>query len=149
TPLKVCGRDAGSFARFLYDKMQFPAASIRVMTDTATDPNQQPSYTKLKSAIRTFLAGIGPESEVVFFFSGHGARSGNQDWLLPLDGEPEDLPSTGISYTALRSELEGKQPRRCLIVTDACRNLLAGKAAGGSGFGADEMLKSPQFAELR
>ena len=44
--------------------------------------------------------------------------------------------------------MEGKTLRRCLLITDACRNV-PGKSGAASGLGASEFTKDPPFAELR
>lgn len=145
--LHSCGKDAKAFARFLEQKMGFPALSIILMTDDA-DARRKPDRVNIMRVLRTFTANINENSEVVFFFSGHGVRDTNFDYLAPLDADAADVPETCISYNKLRDGLEGKTPRRCLMITDACRNIL-GKAAGEVGFGTSDFATEPQFAELR
>ncbi len=145
--LHSCGKDAKAFAGFLEEKMGFPALSIILMTDDA-DARRKPDRVNIMRVLRTFTANINENSEVVFFFSGHGVRDTNFDYLAPLDADAADVPETCISYNKLRDSLEGKTPRRCLMITDACRNIL-GKAASESGFGTSDFATEPQFAELR
>ena len=35
------------------------------------------------------------------FFSGHGAQLGYADYLLPIDGEPDNIRETGIAIADL------------------------------------------------
>jgi hypothetical protein len=141
--------DAKKVADLLQKQFGFPAESIVLMTDAPDTPDKlRPTYIHLKSAISTLLNGINEKSEVVIYFSGHGTRADNHDWLVPLDGLPAEVETTCINYDDFRSRLETKVPARALLIIDACRNLLGGKDAGSSGFGAGKGLTGPQFAEL-
>src|SRR5205823_3633046 len=80
--------------------------------------------------------------------SGHGARHNDQDWLVPSDGDPDNVPETAISYDRLKRQLETKRPHRVLLVMDACRNVRGGKDIAPSEFGAGAGPAEPQFAEL-
>lgn len=146
-PLRACVKDARAFASFLQTQWNFPADSITLLTDDAPTPRRKPERSNIARALRNLVAGVDENSEVVIFFSGHGLREGNTDYLAPLDADPDDVAATCINFNALRDELEGKNPRRCLLITDACRNL-PGKSAG-AGFGVSEFATDPQFAELR
>ena len=141
--LTVCTQDARHFADLL--KTRFGFTNVTVMTDDADTPaSLRPTYIHLKRAFEALLDGVDADSEVVVFFSGHGVRmasatQGDADWLVPLDGDPSDVASTCINYNVFRQRLDTKQPRRALLVTDACRNLLPGKGAGPSGFGGKSL----------
>lgn len=149
TKLHACNSDAALFADFLKTKMGFPPGAITLLSDApGTDSRLLPTTNKMRRAIDAFVGGVDERSEVVFFYSGHGARVNDQDYLVPQDGTPDDM-QTCISYNALRGRLETKRPRRALLVVDACRNLFEGKGDGGSGFGAGDGSREPQFAELR
>jgi hypothetical protein len=141
--------DAKAVADLLQKQFGFPTESIVLMTDAPDTPDKlRPTFIHLKSAISTLLNGINEKSEVVIYFSGHGTRADNHDWLVPLDGLPAEVETTCINYDDFRSRLETKVPARALLIVDACRNLSGGKDAGSSGFGAGKGLTGPQFAEL-
>lgn len=63
----------------------------------------------------------------VIFYSGHGAKdeAGNF-YLVPVDGEPQDLPATGVAGSQLKDALVAL-PGRVLVLLDACH---AGAASG-------------------
>jgi hypothetical protein len=141
--------DAKKVRDLLQKQFGFPAESIVLMTDAPDTPDKlRPTYIHLKSAISTLLNGINEKSEVVIYFSGHGTRADNHDWLVPLDGLPAEVETTCINYDDFRSRLETKVPARALLIVDACRNLRGGKDGGPSGFGAGRVLVGSQFAEL-
>lgn len=150
TRLGMCVNDANSFAQFLQTKMGFPPEAITLMTDApGTDRRLEPTFTKLSIALEAFIESVDEKSEVVLFYSGHGVRLNDEDYLVPQDGSPANIRQTCINYNALKNRLETKRPRRVLLIVDACRNIMAGKGDGGSGFGAGDASKEPQFAELR
>jgi formylglycine-generating enzyme required for sulfatase activity len=147
--LKVCDNDAAEFAALLKARFGFTDDAITLMTDAPdTALERWPSYTRLIHTLRTFLAGVDEKSEVVIYFSGHGTVVDNRDYLVPQDGDPQDVTHTCISYTDLKSEMETKRPARVLLIIDACRNLQDGKGDAPSGFGTGAAPVEPEFAEL-
>lgn len=141
--------DARNFAELLRTQFKFPENAITLLTDEPGTPeSRRPTYIRLRNALKTLLASINEKSEVIVYFSGHGIRAENHDWLVPLDYVPDDLTSTCINYDDFKNQLNTKLPARALLIVDACRNLTGGKGAGSNGFGAGEGLSGPQFAEL-
>ena len=141
--------DARRFADLLKTQFKFPDEAVTLLTDAPDTPeSRRPTYIHLRNALKTLLAGINDRSEVVIYFSGHGTRAGDHDWLVPLDGLPSDVAGTCIDYDEFKSQLATCLPARALLIVDACRNLSGGKDAGSSGFGAGKSLTGPQFAEL-
>lgn len=145
--LSACGQDARAFAEFLRQSWGFSGeGSVTLVTDA-----QVPTKSILDRTIKSWVGSLHPGDEVVFFFSGHGVWSDGQDFLVPLDGDVDDVRATCVSYNALRLQIESKQPRRALFFTDACRNLFEGKKAGvrSSEFGKSGEIERLEFAELR
>ncbi|HEY3328723.1 MAG TPA: SUMF1/EgtB/PvdO family nonheme iron enzyme [Capsulimonadaceae bacterium] len=138
--LSVCGKDALNFASLLKTKFGFDGVIVMTSEPGATAASR-PTQRKIKKALEELYTGIVPGvSEVVVYFSGHGTRSkdhsGNDaDWLVPEDGDPKDVPGSCINYTSIRERLVTLRPKRVLLVTDACRDLLGAKGVGPSGFG--------------
>src|SRR5579862_1891637 len=147
--LPVTANDAREFADLLQTRFGFPPEAITLMTDAPGSPERlRPTYTHLIAAVDTLLNGVNAKSEVVFFFSGHGTRSGDHDWLVPMDGLASNVTATCINYDEFKSRLDTNRPERALLIVDACRNLQGGKDAGSSGFGGSKGLVGPQIAEL-
>ncbi len=145
----VTTNDARSFAEFLRARFGFSEEAVTLLTDAPGTPeSRHPTYIHLRNAFKTLLAGVNEKSEVVVYFSGHGTRAEDHDWLVPMDGVPSDVEATCINYDEFKGRLSTASPARALLVVDACRNLSGGKDAGSSGFGAGKALNGPQFAEL-
>ena len=147
--LTNCSRDARAFAQMLQDKLKFPREAITLLADADPDAagDREPTHDNLSEAVDTFLKGIDEQSEVVFFFSGHGVRVNDTDWLVPRDGNPELVNQTCINYNRIKEALKTRRPHRALLITDACRNLLD-SGTGQSGFGGGQRLDVPEIAEL-
>ncbi|HEY3331455.1 MAG TPA: caspase family protein [Capsulimonadaceae bacterium] len=152
--LAACSNDAQNFAKFLKTKLGF--ASVTIMTDEpGTAEPLKPTGAHIKRQVNLLLDNIVQgQTQLVLFYSGHGVRTqsaqdGDADWLVPQDADPKDIAGTCVNYTQFKSRLDTKQPARALLVMDACRNILEGKAAvGSSGFGGKFEAMGPQIAEL-
>ena len=79
--------------------MGFPAQSIILMTDDA-EARRKPDRVNIMRVLRTFTANINENSEVVFFFSGHGVRAANFDYLAPLDAMPPTCQTPAFPTTS-------------------------------------------------
>jgi WD40 repeat protein len=79
-----------------------------------------------KKAILTGLQGIRqkgakPGDLVVLFFACHGVAEKGGFFLLGADVDPADIPTTGLSGTALREALK-EMPCQVLLIFDACQS---------------------------
>lgn len=76
---------------------------------------------------------VNSDSEVTFFFSGHGAPdpATGKTYLVPFDGDPEYLEDSAYPIQKLRKQLEGLQAKKVIMLLDTCfsgsgaRSLLA------------------------
>jgi formylglycine-generating enzyme required for sulfatase activity/uncharacterized caspase-like protein len=153
TELNQCGNDARAFATLLQAQYGFKANSILLVTDDdeSATTTTRPTYLKLKNLVKNWVDSIRPGDEVIFFFSGHGANVDGTDRLLPNDVAVGEISEYSINYKELRNDLENKKPRHCVMITDACRNIIRGAKSGGDDnkYGMIEDSAYPQFAEMR
>ena len=63
-----------------------------------------------------------------FFFSGHGIRYADRDYLMPCDGDPEDIENTAIAINFVTERLRRCGADNVVLILDACRN--EGKKTG-------------------
>ncbi len=100
--LRYTGADADAIYRVLVGQAGFKPEHVLLLTDTS---ERKPTLRNLKWALGTFLArSAAKEDTVLVFFAGHGVTEalpagGEEGWLLPVDGDPNDLPLTAISMT--------------------------------------------------
>lgn len=84
----------------------------------------QPERTNLLRAINRLSnqLRLQPDDSFWFFFSGHGARQAGQDYLLPSDGDPENLTDTAIPIYRVLRALSDCRAGNLILILDACRN---------------------------
>ena len=76
-----------------------------------------------KKQIDTFTSAVRPEDVVLFYYTGHGIQSEDDDFLLPLDydpGDPEDIQSRGYAVSA-RLVARLKKASARILILDASR----------------------------
>ena len=85
---------------------------------------------------------LHPEDNLWFFFSGHGLRYDQQDYLLPLDANPRDIDGTGITIDFITKRLSKSGAGNIVLILDACRNAkTGGKGVGELGEEAKERVR--------
>jgi len=111
-----------------------------------------------KAAIERLLGDqlrqqVGENDRLLVFFAGHGKtdrlRSGEEEgYLIPVDGDPNQLFSTAISMTALRQISDRLTAKQILYIVDAC---YSGYAIFNRAIADDlleEMVKKPAIQIL-
>ncbi len=116
TPLSNPARDAhavGSALRALgFDVMQYEDATLQQMHD----------------ATRRFGEHLRQGGTGLFYFSGHGAASAGDTFLIPVDssaadGVPAALLSTGMELRSVLREMSAPRPgKRNMVILDICLN---------------------------
>lgn len=83
----------------------------------------QPSRANLLRVLRQVFEApfMGAGDNFWFFFSGHGIRHDDRDYLLPTDGDPEDIENTAISINYITERLRRCGADNVVLVLDACR----------------------------
>lgn len=67
-----------------------------------------------------------------FFFSGHGYRHSNRDYLMPIDASDREIEDTGIQVNYVRERLSGCGSDNIILILDACRSEGSSTATGKS-----------------
>jgi len=84
--------------------------------------NSEATAENIKSA-KAFLAGAKTDDTVVLFAAGHGGYSRGADpkyYSLPYEGDPAKPETTGVTFEAIESMLDGIKPRKKLFLLDTC-----------------------------
>jgi uncharacterized caspase-like protein len=134
-PLKYAKRDAELISAFLQNEARFDR--IFLFTDDsppiggkATEPFRANLLRVLRQIFATPFMKDG--DNFWFFFSGHGIPYNGQDYLMPLDGDPEDIENTGISTNTITNYLRSCGADNAVMILDACRS---GGKKSGEGIG--------------
>jgi formylglycine-generating enzyme required for sulfatase activity len=143
SPLNYAVRDAEAmrdyFTEVGFDQVYLFTDNSPAITDAGKPFNSQPSFGSLRRFLRVRFekAFLSSGDNFWFFFSGHGMRHGEKDYLLPCDGDPHP---DGIEETAIPLSYVSERLRRCgadnvVLLLDACRNEGGSK---GIGLGEEE-----------
>ena len=89
------------------------------------------------NGFKTITHQVQPDDVLWVFWSGYGVQiqredGQNLDYLMPIDGDPEQIESTGIAATDLIDTLAGLPTDKTLLVLDINRSqgTLAGQSIG-------------------
>jgi hypothetical protein len=137
-PLTYAQRDAQVLCDFLVDEAGFGADHCLLLTETqsiATRPAQPPSGATLQFLLNQWCQQRPqPGDTLWFFFSGYGVRFQERDYLLPIDGNPADIPGTAIAMETVMSTLRNAPVDDIVVVLDVNRSQ---GALDGRGVGDD------------
>ncbi|NEQ98811.1 MAG: SUMF1/EgtB/PvdO family nonheme iron enzyme [Cyanothece sp. SIO2G6] len=119
--LQCAANDAIAMSAF-FQRLAFD--EVLVYSDDT--PDYHPELTSLRRGIRRISTGVrlGPEDSFWFFFSGHGGRQQGRDFLLPSNGDPEDLAYSAIAIDDVIRSLRQCGAGNLVLILDACRNVV-------------------------
>ncbi|MDM9585944.1 caspase domain-containing protein [Nostoc sp. GT001] len=130
-PLNYAKRDAQLMQEFLGNEAGFE----RIFFFSDDSPNvagksTRPTRTNLLRILRQLFDNPFMEAgdNFWFFFSGHGIRYADRDYLMPCDGDPEDIENTAIAINFVSERLRRCGADNVVLILDACRN--EGKKTG-------------------
>jgi len=100
-------------------KLGFASDKILLLVD------QEATKQRIEQILYGTLRRASPEDRVLVFFAGHGftsalPRGGEEGFLLPVDGDPEDLPLTAIAMEDIRKIARRIPAKHILFAVDAC-----------------------------
>ncbi len=127
--------DALAMEQFFIDVAGWNQSQCLLLTDTSAKTGDKSTYPERENIERwlehwswdTLHAG----DLLWFFFSGYGVSFGEEDYLVPIDGKPEDLANTCISVRKLYQKFSDIGVN-AIVFLDANR---AQNATTGGGIG--------------
>ena len=127
TPLPNAATDAEDMAARLSD--------IGFAVYSGTDLSRAETL----ALIDEFAQGLQPDDLALFYYAGHGAQIGAENYLIPVDAAVSDevsLTEASIRLDSVMRTMELRADRR-IVILDACRNnpfleKLASRALGGA-----------------
>ncbi len=128
--LDYAERDAELMQKFFQDEAKFE--QIFYFSDISPDfyapdgsrQSTRPTYANLRSFLRDFFeeSYLQAGDNFWFFFSGHGIRHQDRDYLMPCDANPRDVEYTAISINYVTERLRRCGADNVVLLLDACRN---------------------------
>ncbi|MDF5708016.1 MAG: SUMF1/EgtB/PvdO family nonheme iron enzyme [Nostoc sp. S4] len=125
-PLNYAKRDAELIQQFLRTEAGFE--KIFFFTDDSPEIGGKSTRPTRANLRRVFLElfnqpFMGAGDNFWFFFSGHGMRHAERDYLMPLDGNPADIEETAIPINFVTERLRRCGADNVVLILDACRSL--------------------------
>ncbi len=124
-PLSYGQADAQALRQFLVGQASLPSNECLLLTDTSPLVDDQSTYPSRENILSWLRANHqnSRQSETWrwFFFSGYGVNWQNADYLMPIDGNPDDIPGTGISMRSLFESLKAQGSENILVLLDINR----------------------------
>ena len=128
--LKFAAKDARDFADFLKRNGVIPSCVHELFNEEATLRNIKTEFDKLRRECKA----VSIKPMVFMYFSGHGMVDGdNQHFLMPYDGEADELAGTALSNDAFQDYLKKLDTDRLVIFLDACHSGGMSRQPGAKG----------------
>ena len=125
-PLSYAQRDAQALRNFLVGEAGFSAEQCLLLTDTSlpiqgysTYPDRETIQRWINQLCQQYLQ---PGDLLWCFFSGYGVHYQGQDYLMPIEGHPADVLSTGIPMRSLFASLKAAPTETVLVMLDMNRS---------------------------
>jgi hypothetical protein len=113
--LRFAERDALAIKHFLCEDAGF--AAERVLLCGSGSEGRKATRSVLRDILITELRRAENADNLWFFFGGHG----QQKYLLPSDGNPQDLNDTAISIDFVTDQLRACKAKNIVLILDMCR----------------------------
>jgi tetratricopeptide (TPR) repeat protein len=135
-PLNYAVDDAAGFSRILQEKWAVRKNLIAIHTSlpptpansSAPSPEGGPKAKLSKGYLGNIIDGwvrdLPTQSVAIVYYAGHGTRGENGEFIVPEDCnslDPQDLDEYCYKVGRLKSRLRTRNPRRVLLIMDACR----------------------------
>jgi uncharacterized caspase-like protein len=125
-PLNYGQADAQALRQFLVCQANLPSNECLLLTDTSPLADDQSTYPSRENIWR-WIEAQGQNSRNSanwrwFFFSGYGLNWENVDYLMPIDGNLDDVPGTAIPVRSLFASLKAQGSDNILVLLDINRS---------------------------
>lgn len=146
-PLSYAQNDAEAFHRFLVSEKGFSSDKSLLMSDTSPQKWEIPTYPNRQNIIEWIEAACQEQLQQGDFlfclFSGYGFTHDGQDYLMPIDGNPNQLEATGVAIKLLLESLKAAPTDNLFVLLDINRSQ---GARAGDTVGAATMELANQLA---
>ena len=126
--LNYAVKDAESMQSMMIEYFDFPKDNVQILL------NEEATYNNIRRQFSKISKSAGENDRVLIYFAGHGEtidlpEGGERGYLLPYDGNRDDLYLTAVPMDELRQISFMSNAKHILYLVDAC---YGGIAAVGS-----------------
>ena len=125
-PLSYGQADAQALQQLLVWQANLPSEQCLLLTDSSplvdtysTYPSRENIWHWVSMPSQNLLTS---DHWHWFFFSGYGVSWQDEDYLMPIDGNPDDIPGTGIAVRSLFESLKAQGNDKILVLLDINRS---------------------------
>ena len=110
-------------------QMGYPKENVLLLT------NEKATKTDIQKAIERWLKNqTDAGSRVFIYYAGHGAPNPNGEaFIVPYDGDPSYIETTGYSLKSLRQSLSELQTDNIIVAMDSCFSGVGGRSVLAKG----------------
>ncbi|KAM3092443.1 caspase domain-containing protein [Phormidesmis sp. 146-35] len=135
-PLQFAQQDAQELCECLVSEAGFLPDRCLLFTDTSPEVLNRSTYPS-RGNLQGWLDYlkkdlVQPDDWLWVFFSGYGVCCQGQDYLMPIEADPVNVPETGIPLRSLYDSLKNLPTDRILVLLDVNRSQAA---VSGEKFG--------------
>ncbi|MDX2216190.1 MAG: caspase family protein [Oculatellaceae cyanobacterium bins.114] len=144
-PLMYAQRDAQALWSYWASEGHFPPEQCLLLTDASVTIDQsthEPDRDTIENTIDFVCQQLQPDDVFWCFFSGYGVRFQGRDYLMPIDGDPRQVPITGIPIESLFATLRTAPSKNIVLVLDINRSQ---GVLDGEGVGHEAIALANQF----
>jgi Caspase domain len=154
-PLSYAQEDAEALSACLVEEAGFAADRCLLMTDSSPSLWGHPTYPNRENILnltRRLCNEQVQQGDLLWcFFSGYGVSYEGKDYLMPIDGNPADIPGTGIPVELLLNTLKNAPTETVLVLADMNRSqsMKAGETIGAQTAELARDLEIPTLLSCR
>jgi hypothetical protein len=123
-------RDAATIRKLFTERLGVPPDNVITLT------GERATHTDIAKYIEEWLPrNVTKDSRVYFFYSGHGAPDPERgtSYLLPWDGDPDFLNTSGYPLARLYEKLAALPAKDVVAMIDSCFSGSGGRSVIGKG----------------
>ncbi|MEA5534993.1 caspase family protein [Crocosphaera sp. XPORK-15E] len=115
-PLKGAENNAQALYCYFFQEAKLPSRQLLLLTDTSPSPGKRSTYPNRENILQWINDSPLKVKHCWFFFQGYGVNYQGEDYLLPIDSNPQTIPQTGIKMRSLFEKLKASSEQLLVIL---------------------------------
>ena len=124
-PLMHAQSDALFIHKFFTEEASVATNRCVLLSDLATSVGAQvvyPDKPAIAQWVQTITSQVGAGDVLWFYFSGYGTQADGADYLMPIDGDLDQIEETGIALSDLIDAIAALPTDKAVLVLDINRS---------------------------
>lgn len=114
--------DAVELRRVLVERAGVSPSRIIELLDHEAQPDKRPTLSNIRTRLKQALTDdrIGPNDQIIVYFSGHGLLVDERTFLVPADAKRNDVKNTCYPVNELNELMKSCRAGNKFLVLDSC-----------------------------